>query len=420
MTRPDSRRDDPIVWCVLIALGFLAVSLHRLALPSITYFDEVHYVEAARLLLELSPTNREHPLFAKQIIAAFIALMGDQPLAWRLPGALLGAAGLFAFGRLVWHLSGQRAAALLAMALMATNFLWFVQSRIAMLDIYAASLALIGLWLFVAATGNPRPRPRLIAAGLALGLAIGSKWSVAPVVVLPGLAWLVLKARRGPEPIGISKLSLFEAALWLGLFPLAIYWLTYSPAFFYPEGAGPVSPFGFLELHREMIALQGSVTQAHTYQSRWWQWAFNLRPIWYLYEHVDGAQRGILMLGNPLTMIAGLPALGWCLWQGLVRRRTDALAMAVLYAASLGLWIIAGKPVQFFYHYLLPGTFLMGCLALAMASLWDKSRAIRASCIGIGALSATLFVWFHPILSAAPLSDGRMAFEKWMWLASWH
>jgi dolichyl-phosphate-mannose--protein O-mannosyl transferase len=33
-------------------------------------------------------------------------------------------------------------------------------------------------------------------------------------------------------------------------------------------------------------------------------------------------------------------------------------------------------------------------------------------------LSFGLFVYFYPILSAAPLPDDR-AFEHWMWLSTW-
>ena len=46
--------------------------------------------------------------------------------------------------------------------------------------------------------------------------------------------------------------------------------------------------------------------------------------------------------------------------RNLKRLRRDAamLAAALLYVASLALWVVAPKPVQFYYHYLLPGTFL--------------------------------------------------------------
>jgi dolichyl-phosphate-mannose-protein mannosyltransferase len=415
MHQPVTRQSDPRLWCAGIALAFLALALSGIGLPTKPYFDETHYVPAARHLLALTPFNREHPLFAKEVIAAAIALFGDHPLVWRVPSAFAGAFGLFAFGRLVWCLSKRRAACLFAMLLLASNFMWFVQSRAAMLDIFAASLALAGLWQFAAALESERPRLRLAAAGVAMGLAMGSKWSAVPLAVLPGLAFLILKLRGDERLRGIS---LAEAFTWLGMLPLAVYWLTFAPTFFYSGDADPVGPLDVIGMHVRMIALQDSVTTFHTYQSQWWQWVLNLRPIWFLYEVTDGAQRGVLLLGNPLTMLAGLPALVWCLWVTIARRRLDALTMIICYDATLGLWLVSGKPVQFYYHYLLPGVFLCGALALALDEAWRNGGYWRAAALTLLAASIALFAWFWPILSAAPLAD-RMAFEDWMWLDSW-
>ncbi len=415
MNQPAKGESDPRAWLALIALAYLALVLIGIGIPGHPYFDETHYVPAARHLLELTPANREHPLFAKEILAASIALLGDHPLAWRLPSALAGTLGLFAFGRLVWHLGKRRAASLFAMLLLAGNFMWFVQSRIAMLDIFAASLALVGLWQFAAALSSPRQRLRLAGAGVAMGLAMASKWNAVPLAVLPGLAFLVLKMRRDDR---VAQITLAEAFVWLGVLPLSLYWLTFTPAFFYSGDADPAHPLGFVALHQRMIALQDSVTTFHTYQSRWWQWTLDLRPIWYLYEPTDGAQRGVLLLGNPLTMLMGLPALAWCLWASVMRGRSDALAMTVCYVSTLGLWLVSGKPVQFYYHYLLPGVFLMGALALALDAAWRKAGLLRAASLTMLAGSLAMFAWFWPILSAAPLAD-KTAFERWMWLDSW-
>jgi dolichyl-phosphate-mannose-protein mannosyltransferase len=417
MNKGATRQDDPRLWSALIAAAFLILILVRLGLPSQPYFDETHYVPAARNLLNLSPDNREHPLFAKTVIAAAIAVLGDHPWAWRLPSALIGALGLCAFGRLIWHLSHRPVASLLAMMLLASNFLWFVLSRIAMLDIYAATLALVGLWQFAAARHSERPRLRLALAGAAMGLAMGSKWSVAVIAMLPGLAFLAMKlARKGGALI--ERISLAEAVVWLGVLPLCVYWLTYLPAMFYPANVQPVSPLNFIAHHRDMLALQQSVTGTHTYQSRWWQWLANLRPIWFLYEQADGAQRGVLLLGNPLTMLAGLPAMAWCAWTALRRQRIDAAAMVAGFGAAMVLWLLPGKPVQFYYHYLMPAAFLMGALALALDEDWRRGGVWRAVSLGLPAAALVLFAWFWPILSAAPLA-GPMAFEKWMWLESW-
>jgi dolichyl-phosphate-mannose--protein O-mannosyl transferase len=421
------RRDrDPLAWSAAIALLFLALVWHRLGIPSKIYFDEVHYVTAARKLLTLTPANPEHPMLAKEIIAAAIALGGDRPLVWRIPSALFGAFGLFAFGRLLWWASLRRFATLAGMFLVATSFAWFIQSRIAMLDMIMAGLGMVALWQFAAATRAPprRARVRLALSGLCLGLAMGAKWSVVPAAMLPGLSFLILRlrdhgwralARSGTRPV--RGISLLEAAVWLGLLPLAVYWLTFLPAFFYP--AHPVTWWDPVGHHEYMLTLQDSVKKLHPYRSVWYEWVVNWRCVWYLYEVVDGAQRGVLLIGNPFTMLAGLPALVWCLWAGIRHRRADALAFALLYCASLGMWLVSGKPIQFYYHYLLPGTFLMGCLALALDALWRRGgRRAWLAAIAL-ATAGAMFVWFYPIISAAKLHHGRPSYVHWMWLHSW-
>src|SRR5688572_6308970 len=130
---PASR--DPLVWCWLLTAAFLALLLHRLAIPSKEYFDEIHYLPAARNLLVLSEArNTEHPWLGKELIALSLWALGDHPFAWRLPSALAGALALFAALRATWWASLSRPATLIAGALLASNFLLFVIARIAMLD----------------------------------------------------------------------------------------------------------------------------------------------------------------------------------------------------------------------------------------------------------------------------------------------
>ncbi len=426
MHRGISRQNDPLIWSVAITLGFLALVWHRLGMPSKIYFDEVHYVPAARHMLAMQSANPEHPLFGKEVIAGAISLFGDRPLVWRLPSALFGAFGLFAFGRSIWWASGRRFATLAGMGLLATSFAWFIQSRIAMLDMIMAALAMAALWQVAVAFHRPaRPaRWHLTAAGILFGLSLGTKWSVAPVAMLPGLAFLALRLRdhgrrflveSGTRPL--AGITLWEAGLWLGLLPLAVYWLTYLPAFLYAHN--PTDPLQPLAWHKYMLGLQDSVTKLHPYRSIWPDWVVNWRAVWYLYEQTDGAQRGVLLIGNPFTMLAGLPALVWCLWAGIWRRRNDALVFALLYLAAMALWLVSNKPIQFYYHYLLPGTFLMACLALALDDLWQRGGKWRWPAAGALALAAGMFVYFYPIISAAKLHDGRESYVQWMWLKSW-
>ena len=422
MSHAPAHPRDPIGWCAALALAFLALCLVRLGIPSQPFFDEVHYLPAARALLEGSDyLNREHPLLGKQVMALGIALFGDNPWGWRLFSALAGAGALYAFMRALWFASDSRFATLAYGVLLATGFALFVHARIAMLDIFMAAFFALMLWQLAGAVREPETgRWRLAIVGVALGLAMASKWNAVPLAVLPGLAFFAARLSAGRRRLFTSRrgvpvpgISLLEAALWLGAVPLLVYALTFLPAAGLERNA--VGPGGLIALHREMVALQESVIEPHPYQSNWPDWLLNIRAIWYLYEPVDGAQRGVLLIGNPLTMLLGLPAMAWCVWAAL-RKRGDAAAAVVLYAASVGFWIVADKPVQFYYHYFLPSCFLLAGLALALDEVWQ--RGWRKLCLAVLAASVALFAVFYPILSAAAL-EGAHSFATWMWLDSW-
>jgi dolichyl-phosphate-mannose--protein O-mannosyl transferase len=81
--------------------------------------------------------------------------------------------------------------------------------------------------------------------------------------------------------------------------------------------------------------------------------------------------------------------------------------------------MVSNKPIQFYYHYLLPGAFLMGCLALALDELWQKGGRWRWPPLAALVVALGLFAWFYPIISAAELHDGAKSYVKWMWLHSW-
>ena len=238
---PDHPR-DPFALNVAIALAFFALCLVRLTVPASPYFDEVHYLPAARAVLDLQmATNVEHPPLAKQIMALGLVLFGDEPLGWRILSAVFGTLALFAFMRAMWFASQTRMASLLTGFFAATNFLLFVHARIAMLDVFMVAFVMVAFWMFAGAVReNETGRWRLIVCGVALGCAMASKWNAIPLAVLPGLASFAarlasgrrrfLTSRRGWPVAGIS---LWEAGIWLGVLPLAVYAATYWPFLFW-------------------------------------------------------------------------------------------------------------------------------------------------------------------------------------------
>lgn len=414
---------DPIRWTIGLTALFAALAWVRLTIPTAPYFDEIHYLPAARHLLEGDKwMNREHPMVGKEMLALGIALFGDNPLGWRIMPLVAGTLALFASMRALWFASLSRFATLAYGILLVSGFLLFIHARIAMLDMFMVSFFALAMWHCAAAVRQPETgRWRLALAGVALGLALGAKWNVLFVAALPGLGFFfarlaagrrrLLTSRRGAPVPGVS---LLEAALWLGLVPVLVYALTYLPAVFI--GKDPMPWNGLIAEHVKMLSMQELIVRPHPYMSRWPQWVLDSRSIWYLWEWADRAQRGVVTIGNPLTMLLGLPALVWCAWAGVWQRRWDALAAFLLYAGALGLWIVANKPIQFYYHYFLASCALLAALALALDALWQRGR--RSWALAPLVLSVVVFVWFYPILSAAPL-EGPRSFEKWMLLDSW-
>ena len=419
---PDHPR-DPIWWNCLVALAFLALAAVRLTVPVTPYFDEVHYLPAARALLDLNEsTNVEHPPFAKQVMALGLVVLGDNAYGWRVPSLLFGTLTLFAAMRAAWFSSRTAMASLLTGLFVATNFLLFVHSRIAMLDVFMVAFLMVALWMFASAVReNETGRWRLALCGVALGLAMASKWNAIPIAVLPGLAFLVARWKAERRRLVLSTrgwpvagISLWEAAIWLGLLPLAVYAATFWPFLYWDVVWREVT--GFIDLHALMLELQTQVPEAHPYQSTWTQWVTNSRVIWYLYEDIDGAQRGVMLIGNPVTMWFGLLAMAWCAWAGWRERRKDMLALVLLYVVSMALWVVAPKPVQFYFHYFLPAMFLSGALALGVERLWQRGERLVPWALVVGALA--FFAYWYPILTAAPLeeSDDYLA---WAWIEGW-
>ncbi|XUU59821.1 phospholipid carrier-dependent glycosyltransferase [Erythrobacter sp. HA6-11] len=414
---------DQILVSGVLALVFAALAAIRLTVPESFYFDEVHYVPAARDMVEGSVyRNQEHPLFGKLMIALGMAIFGDGALGWRIMSLLAGTLALFASMRALWFASQSRFASIAFGILLASGFALFVQSRIAMLDIFMASALSVAAWQFAAAIREPESgRWRLAITGFALGLAIASKWNAVPLAILPGLAFLVARfaahRRRlimSARGIPVPGISLWEAAIWLGLTPLAVYAATFLPV--WTMNGSPLAGGGLFAMHVHMLELQTQILKAHPYQSTLADWIVNWRAIWYLYEPVDGTQRGIMLIGNPLTMLIGLPALFWCALNGIRKNDWAKLSVVIGYLASISLWLFAEKSVQFYYHYFVPSCFLLAALSLVLDALWQNGR--RAFAGGVLLASIALFAWFFPILSAAPLED-KSSFATYTWLESW-
>jgi len=200
----------------LLALGlmlaFLGLHLAVIRQPGELMFDEVHYVGEARSILAggglLHP---EHPSLGKLFICAGIFLFGDNPFGWRIFSVLFGAASIFLFYLLCRRLAPKGTIPLLATFVFSFENLNFVQSSVAMLDVFSLTFMLASFWLYL--------RRNYLAAGFLLALSASAKLPGAFGALVIGAHFLL--RRSGAEGYGGGiKLGLSAPLFFLALMPL--------------------------------------------------------------------------------------------------------------------------------------------------------------------------------------------------------
>lgn len=399
-------------WALALAVSAIceALFLFRLSVPAKPVFDEVHYLPAARTLMELArPANVEHPLLAKVLVAAGMVCFGDTPFGWRVAATLAGSATVAGAFALALVLTGRTRAGLFAAALGVLGFTIYIQARIAMLDTFMLAFLVWGIVVLAWSMGR-RGHGAWIGGAALLGLATACKWSAGLYVAAAAVTFIVMK--RG-HPARWRDVSIVGGLALLGGVSVACYFATFAPAFFYADQ--PLTWRTLLPFQLEMYARQTQVLPPHTYQSDWWSWPLMLRPIWYLYEPVDGAQRGIMFVGNPVVMWGGLVAVAALFWAWVRTGATRLLAPAMLWTFSIAIFAAIPKSLGFLYYYYPSTVFL--CVALAVA--FDHWRDAARGWDELFLLAAfALALYFLPVLSAEPLSDAG-AFRRWTWFDSW-
>ena len=347
-----------------------------LTTPDKITFDEVHYVPAAKQMLEPgTPTpllNPMHPPLAKQFMAWSIRIFGDGPLGWRYPSVLFGALAIVAMYLCGLVLFASQGAALATAVLAFLNQMVFVQSRIAMLDIYALTFDLFGIAAFMHGFRRQRPEVAFALAGLAFGLAGACKWSgffplgvcIAIVADHPPDAGLAYAVRRGQcrrlVPAGsLAGFPLLSFRALSDLIPALAYFAAFIPRY-------GISIGDIIEAQRRIFAENAGSHPPHLYMSSWPSWPLLMRPIWYQFDKLaDERFQAVIFLGNPLILWPALAALGICLRDFIVKRRADAFLILAFYLGPWLAWATLPRTIGFIYYYLPSAT--IASLALVYA-----------------------------------------------------
>jgi dolichyl-phosphate-mannose-protein mannosyltransferase len=423
--------NSPIGMIAAIAAAIFVIA-HLVLMIGITTpdkiaFDEVHYVPAAKQLLEKGPheplLNPMHPPLAKEFMAASIKVFGDNPLGWRYPSALFGALAIAAMYLCGLALFGSQGAALATAALAFLNQMVFVQSRIAMLDIYALSFDLFGIAAFIHGYRRQKPEVAFGLAGLFFGLAGACKWSgffplgvaiaiVAVVRLLQG--WRTQFADPNADdwyrPDRWPEFRYYHFALCFILVPAAAYFIAYIPL-------TGLSITGFIESQRRIFAENSASHPSHLYMSSWPSWPLLMRPIWYQFDKMaDERFQAIIFLGNPLILWPALAALAICARDFIVKRRTQAFLILAFYLGPWLAWATLPRTIGFIYYYLPSAT--VASLALVYVLTEGERAPPRWALWAFVAASAAGFLALLPI-SVSSLGTTMQTYQRLMIFQSW-
>ncbi len=455
------RRPLP-AWVVPVALVCVAaaVRLWDLGDPDRLFFDEKYYGADAYdyVTRGVEEGRPAHPPLGKWIIALGIKIFGYTPFGWRIAVAVAGSLTV-----LLTYLCGLRlfrrtAPAALAALLVALDGLAITTSRMAMLDAVLALFVVAAIWLVLLdrdarrrGRGSSEPLRRSFLgsryrwmAGLALGLAVATKWSgllaigVAGVLILgTELAARGEGLRRGAQRAAVVTAG---AALSFVLLPATVYvaahagwFINYEASYAGSRACGPGDCTAgpgerldtWLQTQTDLVRFHRNLEATHPYRSDPLGWVWLERPVLVYAASCTTAQQEagecevppgtvarITMIGSPALWWPALLAYPVLLWRAVVRR--DGVAATILVPLVLLWlpWLAAGKSGYFFY--LTPA---VPFIALGLVRAVQLSPRPRLLGSGLLVLAVACFVFFAPIWLGIPLD--RDALDLRYWLPTW-
>jgi dolichyl-phosphate-mannose-protein mannosyltransferase len=411
---------------IVIFLAVHGALLAGISTPDKFAFDEVHYVPAARQMLEpVMPQpmlNPMHPPLAKQFIALSIRAFGDHALGWRYPGVLFGALAVVAIYLCGLVLFAAQQPAIACALIAFFNQMLFVMARTAMLDIFALAFELFAIAAFMHGFRQRRPHRWFALAGLAFGLSASCKWSglfpLAVSIAIIAVVRLLQNWRTRFEdaaPTDWYRPDLWPDFRWYHfilcfvLVPAVAYLASFVPLY-------GLSPSDLWQAqHRIFSDNTTTAIAGHTYMSAWPSWPFLVRPVWFLFDKIgDGRIAAVVFLGNPLVLWPALLAIAIALRDVIVTRRTDAFLIVAFYFGLYLSWALLPRTLGFLYYYLPAATFASVALVYA---LWRQGRR-RWLLWAYVVVAAAGFAAMLPV-SAAFIGTTMATFNRLMIFQNW-
>lgn len=474
------KKKIPLLLLLLLIFISYGLRIWRLSEPPKYYFDEVYHAFTAIAYANNDPKGYEwwhqapegvayewlHPPISKLIMGMSISILGENSFAWRFPSVIFGLLVIVATYWLAQVLTKNKNIALLAAFLVSLDGLLLVQSRIAMNDIYVTFFIIMALgfyWQSTQTKKKTKSRKFLLLSAIFTGLSVATKWSGIFILPIVGL-WELIRVIRSPKQnftlillsvtsfvyLPLSSLFLLSkktinligvidthsfalmlltisalliakhlgflrfAQLFLSflVIPFAIYLMSYSQFFLQGHTTGQL-----IELHKQIWWYQTNLDAHHNYESRPWQWALDLRPVWYHVDYIsDSKIANIYALGNPVLAWFGLLGINLLAIAAIVTGNLVWLFVLISYCLVWMPWF-ASPRIMFYYHYAPAIPWLAVSLAVVLNKIWRFGRIGKGTTIFICLLILACFCWLYPHWTGLALPktfvDHYYLFDSW-------
>ncbi len=395
-----------------------------------SYFDEIYHARTAwEHLNGVWPYEITHPPLGKEILSLGILLFGMTPFGWRFSGTLFGVLMLPLLYIFLKKLFGGRWIPSLGTLFLATDFMHYVQTRIATIDTYSVFFILL-MYLFLYLWISEDRLWALALCGISFGLGAASKWTSiyagAGLALLWAIEWVrrFVRARRGKKGavIGSFVFNVFFCLVFFIALPALIYLISYLP---YARASG-VRLFSrdylamVWENQNYMFTYHAKLVlgATHPYSSVWYQWLVDYRPILYVME--SASERSSIRIAawlNPVLCWGGLMSLPPLVWMLFVRKDRRAGFILAGYLSQLLPWVPVTR-LTFAYHYFPSTLFLVLSLSYFLALRRENERLWRSPALILVSGSAALFLLFFPVLNGLPISV-ELSARLLRWLPTW-
>lgn len=412
------------------------------------YFDEIYHGRTAYEYINgLTTYENTHPPLGKIFISLGVLLFGMNPFGWRIVGTLFGIFMLPFIYVFAKQIMKNSASAALTCFIFAFDFMHFVQTRIATIDVYITFFVILMyyfMYRYCSLSFYDKPLKKTLLplglCGISMGFGVACKWT--GVYAGIGLAIIFFAtlfqryreyryAKERPEEStnGVSHESIiktFPSALiktllfcivFFVMIPAGIYALSYIP-FKDTFSEGFVQKI--INNQQSMFSYHSELTATHPYSSRWYQWPTMERPVWY-YSNVisENLREGISAFGNPFIWWIGIPAAIYQAYNAIKKKDKISRFLCLSYLAQYLPWIFISR-ATYAYHYFpsVPFVVLMIAYSLLLQKDEMKEKTYRGMLLIYAVAVFALFLLFYPVLAGQP-ADVQFVSDYLRWLNGW-